>query len=273
MTDRPGTTDTVQELMTEVAWNYQRDFVPTIGEPIARRLVDVARPVVGERVLDVACGTGIVARLATEHVGSSGTVAGVDPNPGMIAVARNVEPTAIEWHEAPAEAIPLPDASVDVVLCSMGAQFFSDKDRALQEMRRVLAPAGRVAWCTPGPTPRFFEAIEPALSDHIGPGAAMFVHTVFSLHDPNEARSLMDAAGFDRIDVEIETMSLRVAPPADFFWQYVHSTPLAAAVADLDHDARASLEAEVVDRCSAEIGGDAQELETRLLLVTGHRGT
>ena len=76
----------------------------------------------GERVLDVACGTGIVTRLAQERVGSEGTVAGLDPNPEMLAVARQAAPPEprIDWYEAPAEAIPLPDESFDVVLCGMG---------------------------------------------------------------------------------------------------------------------------------------------------------
>src|SRR3546814_6159009 len=75
----------------------------------------------GERVLDVACGTGVVTRLASEQVGATGAVSGLDVNPGMLAVARAATPEgmSIEWHEANAEAMPLPDASFDVVLCQL----------------------------------------------------------------------------------------------------------------------------------------------------------
>jgi ubiquinone/menaquinone biosynthesis C-methylase UbiE len=270
MSTRAGTSH-YAKYAANAAENYERHFVPAIGEPVARRLVDTARPAQGERVLDVACGTGIASRLASEAVGTEGTVAGLDANPGMLAVARTVTPTGIEWHEAPAEDIPLPDAAFDLVLCSMGVQFFSDKAQALREMHRVLAPGGRAVWCTPGPTPPLFDAIDEALTAHLGPGASMFVHAVFSLHDPDAARELMHDAGFDQIEVETTSMPLRVAPPADFFWQYVHSTPLAAAVADLDDAQRAALEAEVVERCAPFVDGDATVMEPGLLILTGVR--
>lgn len=253
------------------AESYERYFVPAIGAPIARRLVHDARPAPGERVLDIACGTGIAARLAAEAVGDDGTVAGLDANPGMLEVARSVSPDRIEWHVAPAEEMPLPDAAFDLALCSMGLQFFADKNRALREMHRVLAPGGRAVWCTPGPTPPLFVAIDEALTNHLGPGASMFVHAVFSLHDADEAQTMMNNAGFSRARVEKTAVRLRVAPPADFFWQYVQSTPLAAAAAELDEQERATLEAEVVERCAPFVDGDASVMEPSLLIVTGHR--
>jgi ubiquinone/menaquinone biosynthesis C-methylase UbiE len=253
------------------AENYERHFVPAIGEPVARRLVDTACPLPGERVLDVACGTGIASRLAVEVVGSEGTVAGLDANPSMLGVARTVAPDGIEWHEAQAEEIPLPDASFDLVLCSMGLQFFADKEQAVHEMHRVLAPGGRAVWCTPGPTPPIFQAIDQALVNHMGPGASMFVHAVFSLHDPDEARNLMQGAGFDYVDVETTIVPLRVDPPADFFWQYVQSTPLAAAAADLSELERAALETEVVERCEPFVENGRSILEPGLLITTAHR--
>ena len=113
--------------------NYQRFFVPAIGAPVARDLLGVARLQPGERVLDVACGTGVVARLAAERVGSAGMVAGLDVNPGMLAVARSQTSTgvSIDWHEASAEAIPLRDGAFDIVLCQMGLKFVPNKLAAL----------------------------------------------------------------------------------------------------------------------------------------------
>lgn len=254
-----------------IADNYERHFVPAIGEPIARRLIDAAHPAPGERVLDVACGTGIATRLAAEAVGSEGTVVGVDGHPGMLDVARAVAPDDIAWHEASAERLPLPDASFDLVLCSMGLQFFADREQSAHEMHRVLAPGGRAVWCTPGPTPPIFRAIDQALVNHIGPGASMFVHAVFALHDPTEARTLMEHAGFARVDVATTTVPLRVDPPADFLWQYVRSTPLAAAAADLDEARRVALETEVVQRCEPFVENGRSILEPGLLVVTAHR--
>lgn len=137
------------------AENYQHYFVPAIGAPAARGLVDAADLRPGERVLDVACGTGVVARLARERVGREGTVTGLDPNPAMLAVAAEstTAEMAVEWHEAPAEAIPLPDDSFDVALCGMGLQFFTDKRAGLSEIRRVLVSGGRLVASLPGPIP------------------------------------------------------------------------------------------------------------------------
>jgi ubiquinone/menaquinone biosynthesis C-methylase UbiE len=270
MTTRPATS-LYAKYAASAAENYERHFVPAIGEPVARRLIEAARPAPGERVLDIACGTGIATRLALQAVGTEGSVVGLDANPGMLEVARTVTPHGIDWLEAPAEDVPVPDGSFDLALCSMGLQFFSDRAAALREMRRALAPGGRTVWCTPGPTPPLFEAIDEALTRHIGPRASMFVRAVFSLHDADEARALMEAAGFGRVDVESTPVPLRVAPPADFFWQYVQSTPLAAATAELGEAARAALEAEVVERCAPFVDGDASVMEPRLLITTGYR--
>lgn len=105
--------------------NYERFFVPAIGEPVASNLIPFAELRPGERILDVACGTGIGARLASQEVGSSGTVAGLDVNPGMLAVARSVTPAdmSIEWYESGAEDMPLPDEAFDVVLCLISLQY------------------------------------------------------------------------------------------------------------------------------------------------------
>jgi ubiquinone/menaquinone biosynthesis C-methylase UbiE len=156
------------------AENYERYFVPAIGAPVAADLVEAAAIRPGERVLDVACGTGIVTRLAQERVGSEGTVAGLDPNPGMLAVARQTAPPEprIDWYEAPAEAIPLPDESFDVVLCGMGLQFFSDKEAGLREIRRALVGGGRLVANLPGPTPSALEAMAESLAEHISPDVA-----------------------------------------------------------------------------------------------------
>ncbi len=125
---------------SNAAENYERFFVPLFGRPVADDLMGVAALKPGERVLDVACGTGVVTRLAAERTGA--TVTGLDLNPGMIEVAKSVTPDnmSIEWHQSSAEEMPLPDDAYDVVLCQLSLQFFPDKPAALKEMRRVLAP-------------------------------------------------------------------------------------------------------------------------------------
>jgi ubiquinone/menaquinone biosynthesis C-methylase UbiE len=232
------------------AENYQRFFVPVIGAPVADDLIAVAALQPGERVLDVACGTGVVSRLAAERVGAAGSVTGLDINPGMLAVAGSATPSrmSINWQQANAESIPFADSSFDVVLCQMGLQFVPGKLTALREMRRVLATGGRAVISVPGPKPSVFAIMADALARHVGPEAASFADLVFSMHDVDELAELMRSAGFREVDVEANLKSLRLPAPADFLWQYIHSTPLAAATTQAGEASRAALERDVCER-------------------------
>jgi ubiquinone/menaquinone biosynthesis C-methylase UbiE len=229
------------------AENYQRFFVPSIGAPVAEDLIELAGLQPGDRVLDVACGTGVVTRLAAERVGAGGLVAGLDVTPGMLEVARSETPSgmSIEWYEASAESMPLPDEAFDVVLCQMGLQFIPDKLAALGEMRRVLRSGGRTLITTPGPKPPLFAIMTEALASHLNPEAVSFGDLVFSLHDVDQLAELMRSAGFEYVDVQSRPKSLRLPAPADFLWQYIYSTPLAEAAAQADEGTRAALERDV----------------------------
>ena len=261
---------TAEEAARQTAESYERYFVPSIGVPSARRVIEAAALQESERLLDLACGTGVAARLAAEHVAPTGTVVGVDPHPGMLQVARHTS-REIEWRQGTAEDLPLPDESFDAVVCSLSFQFFTDQARALREIRRVLASGGRAALGTPGPTPPLMAAIDEVLTDHIGPEASIFVQSVFSVHDPDQVRAMLDDAGFGDVDVETSPLPLRLPPPADFFWQYVHSTPLAGIATELDDHTRAALERDVVERCQPFLDGDALVMEPGLLVATAHK--
>jgi ubiquinone/menaquinone biosynthesis C-methylase UbiE len=229
--------------------NYERYFVPAIGAPLGHDLVRFAELRPGERVLDVACGTGIVARLAAEQVGANGAVAGLDANPGMLEVARATTPAEMEidWYEASAEDMPLPDEAFDVVMCQCGLQFIVDKVPALQEMRRVLAPGGRLILNLPGPSAKAFVVLAEAMERNISAEAAGFVNHIFSLHDTTEIQQLVSEAGFRDITIRTNEKTLDLPPGEKFLWQYVHSTPLAGIVPQQDEDALAALEREVVN--------------------------
>jgi ubiquinone/menaquinone biosynthesis C-methylase UbiE len=250
--------------------NYERYFVPAIGAPAAIDLIKIAELRPGERVLDVACGTGVVARLAAEVVGAAGTVAGLDINPGMLAVARSTTPPGmvIEWREANAEAMPLPETSFDAVLCQMGLQFIPGKQTALKEMWRVLAPGGRLILNVPGPTPQLFVIMGEALARHIGAEATGFVNQVFSLHDTAEIHNLINGAGFRDVSVQADTKSLRLPPPEKFLWQYVHSTPLAGVVAQMSDERRDTLERDVAAKWQEFVRDRAMVLQVRMVVAT-----
>lgn len=169
----------------------------------------------------------------------------------MLAVARGTGPvgSAIDWHEAPAEAMPIPDQTFDVVLCGMGLQFFSDRGAGLREMRRVLTPRGRLLANLPGPTPPPFEAMASAFTRHMGPDSAVFVHAVFALHAVDEVEALAADAGFSQVEVRSDRVPLRSPSPSEFLWQYVHSTPMAAVVARADDACIEALERDFSERC------------------------
>ena len=245
--------------------NYQRYFVPAIGGPFAKDLIAEAALRPGERVLDVACGTGVVARLAAERVLPNGTVAALDLNPAMLSVARSVISTgaAIRWYETTAESIPLPDDAFDVVLCQLGLQFVADKSAALREMHRVLAPRGRVLVTTPLPN-GFFDVLDQAVTRHVGSDAGAFVRMVFSLDDPAIIERLFRDAGFADVNVRTYAKDLRLPEAREFLWQYVHCTPLTGMLASLEPARIAALERDVVDRWAQWSDADGMKYEQRM---------
>lgn len=252
---------------------YQRHFVPAIGQPLATDFVQTAGIREGQRVLDVACGTGVVTRLAAERVGPTGRVAGADINAAMLEVARALSAGSqppIDWYETAAEAMPLSDASFDVVLCQLGLQFMRDKAAALREMRRVLVPGGQVFITVPKLMP-IFDVMHGAIARHIDPGTAAFVHLVFSLGDRASLERLLEHAGFDDVTVEPVTKEFHLPAAADFLWQYIQSTPLAPSIMGADEHRRMALEREVVDGWHPWADGGGMTYQQDMLIASGRR--
>ena len=252
--------------------NYERFFVPAIGGPLARDLIAEAELRPGDRVLDVACGTGVVTRLAADRVGASGSVAGIDVNAGMLSVARSVTPTsgaAIRWYETTAESMPLPDGAFDVVLCQLGLQFITDKRAAVREMHRVTAPDGRVLVSVPTPT-SFFDVLDNAFARHVPPGS-QFVRMVFSLNDPKAIEALFRGTGFADVTVRVFTKQLHLPSPREFLWQYVHCTPLAGLVADADTDLLEALERDVVAGWQPWVTDGGMTYEQGMIVTTARK--
>ena len=272
MTSTPGTRpDYTTSFGNNAAENYQKYFVPVIGGPFALDLVNEAGLRPGQRVLDVACGTGTIARLAAERVGSSGRVSALDVNAAMLSVARSL-PSAIpvKWYETAAESMPLPDHSFDVIFCGLGLQFFADKAAALREMHRVLKPDGRVYISTPVPN-AFFDLFDRALARHVSEDASAFVHAVFSLNDPREMESLLADAGFSAITTRSQTRSLQLPPPREFMWQYIYCTPLMAVLPQSGNAQSEALERDVVSGWQPWTSGDGMRCDQSSLVSTARR--
>ena len=137
--------------------------------------------------MDIACGTGVVARLAAQRVGPTGKVTGLDLNPSMLAVAASITSALITWQEASATNTPLPDGAFDVVYCQLGLQFFPDRSAALREMYCVLVPGGRLGlmvWQDIQSSPGF-SALAAALARHVSTEAAGIMRAPFALADAN----------------------------------------------------------------------------------------
>jgi ubiquinone/menaquinone biosynthesis C-methylase UbiE len=232
---------------------YERYAVASWSGPLAARLVALAAPQEGERVLDVACGTGIVARLAAEAVGARGAVAGVDVNEGMLAIAREQAP-AVDWRQGDVEALPAADGAFDLVVCQQGLQFFGRRAAALAEMRRALAPGGRLALSVMRPIAHNagWGALADALGRHAGPEAGAMMRAPFPDWDGAELRELVTSAGFEDVRVLIVVEGARYPSPAELVRWEGEASPLAGPLSAMSAETRAALvadlEAAIADR-------------------------
>jgi SAM-dependent methyltransferase len=177
---------------------YESTFVPALFGPWARRLVDAAGLTPGRSVLDVACGSGVVARTAADRVGPSGSVTGLDLSEAMLAVARRLRPD-VRWQLGDAGALPFEDDSFDVVLSQAALMFFGDRVAALREMGRVAGDRvlvqvpGRLS-ASPG-----YRALSEVVERHAAAEALDLLGAYFAVGEPDLLTGLFQAAGL-RID-------------------------------------------------------------------------
>ncbi len=235
-----------------------KDWIEFMRRPevCGRVLLESAAPQPGERALDVACGTGSVARHVAPMVGTEGKVVALDISPAMLAVARALPapPAAtIEWLEGNAIHLELPDDAFDLVLCQQGLQFFPDRAASVREMRRALGDGGRVAisvWQALRLHP-VYEALFEATARHLGAPLSS-VDVSFSLWDAEELRRLLKDASFEHIAITPRSLEVHLPSPERF----VQLTVLGAATsipafAQLDTAARSALVDAVTEETQA----------------------
>jgi ubiquinone/menaquinone biosynthesis C-methylase UbiE len=204
--------------MSNPSETYENYMVPALFAPWASRLIQSAEPNSGERILDVACGTGVAARQVALQIGSSGKIIGLDCNANMLAVARNRaarDGSMIEWQEGRAEELPFPDHSFDLVLCQFALMFFTDPPTALAEMHRVLKKGGRLmlsVWQSLDLHP-FYKKLHDVIYRRFGMSG---VQQIFALGNEPGLRKLFKDAGFEHVEMESASMAARFPNPDSF---------------------------------------------------------
>src|SRR6266581_1875877 len=203
-------------------------------------IVDVFLQDYSRRLVEVACGTGVVTRLVANRIGSAGHIVGFDLNAGMIARARASGETAaaIEWRLGNATDMPFADATFDCVICQHGLQFIPNKAAAVSEMHRVLADRGRTVisvWRSIEHCP-WQAAIADAVERNMGSEQAAQIRSAFSFGDADQLQQVIVAAGFRGVEIRIDRETIRHASIAEYVPGYISATPVAAAVAGLDKE-------------------------------------
>ncbi len=197
----PGWFSTANAAPVSFASGYEQSMVPIVMAPCAEALADALGVQTGDRVLDVACGTGAFSRVALQRSAPSGQLVGVDVMPAMLEVAAGLGLARAQWRQGNAEQLPVEDHDFDLAACQQGLQFFADKAGALREMVRALKPGGRLGlayWCPPEANP-FGRVIIDAYRRVGWEAPAAAQAQGFSMGDAQEMRSLLAGAGLREI--------------------------------------------------------------------------
>jgi ubiquinone/menaquinone biosynthesis C-methylase UbiE len=247
------------QLTMKAAELYERCPARYILGPWAPLLVETASIAAGDRVLDVACGTGVVARVAGERVGRRGRVVGIDLNPGMIAVAQTlpaIDGAPIEWLERSALELGLDDASFDVILCQQGLQFFPDKAVALREMSRVLDGNGRLALSVWNNIGIYNTAVSAALAQFVGADIVARFNASRKTPTADELRQLVMDAGFSDVEVSVSRINVHLPQIDKFVLDHLAATPVASAVDAADAETRKKIGASAREQLQHYADGD-----------------
>jgi len=219
------------QISLEAAEAYEAGFVPALFAEWAPLLVGAAGVRPGQMVLDVACGTGIVARVAADRASSAGRVVGLDLNEAMLTVARRVR-TDIEWRQGDVANLPFSDRSFDVVLCQMALMFFPDKVGAMRELRRVCRDRGTIGIVVPAELeaqPAYRAFVEVA-SAEVGPQARALLGSYWSCGRIDDLTEWCAAADLELVDIQTHDGTARFGSSDELVATEVNGSPLAELV-------------------------------------------
>lgn len=248
--------------------------MPHYTGPWADALVEAAGVMTGQRLLDAACGTGVVARAAARLVGDVGEVVGLDVNTGMLDVARGVpteDAATLRWHEADVGDTGFDSEYFDVVVSQQGLQYFPDRPRAFAELLRVLKPGGRVMMSVWKEHSVFTRALADAAGQHISPEAGSQLESQRTAPPTDEILEQLVDAGFRNASIEEQQREVQLPAPNVYVPQHISAMPVAAGFADLDDDGRQGMLNAVAESLSENLFGEQVIFEDAVYLVSGHR--
>jgi SAM-dependent methyltransferase len=260
------------QLTGNAASIYEEQKVPAIFRPLALATLGALTIRNDDKVLDVACGTGIVGREMMKLLGPNGFVAGVDLNDGMIDVARELTSTdasRFEWHVADVAAMPFEADTFSLAVCQQGLQFFPNEATALREMKRVLQPEGRVAFTVWAGASEFFLSLAEALSRHVGEEVGQKSLAPFQYAGTATLPTRLNEIGFEEIEVQTLTVVRRIRNPETAIPKEILGNPVGPSVSRKGAAAMQKIVCDVMDDLSHFIEGSDLVAPQEANLITG----
>ena len=258
------------QLSGDAPTSYNRIALKML-EPWIEDLIISGRVRDGDRVLDLACGTGVVAGRVKSVTRKFCTVVGLDINEAMLSAARNIPD--VEWHQGSALDLPFADGSFDVVLCQQGLQYFPNCAAAMKEIARVLSPAGRVAASVWGALDR--QPVHIALLDtietYLGIELRAPLDGAFALAPIEALRTLAENAGFKKVHVRFEHRTARYPSPADLAKGWIAATPAASAFIGLSDDRKKAVVESFVERLTGYVDDDGLAVPQEVHFLTASK--
>ncbi|MCR9213184.1 MAG: methyltransferase domain-containing protein [Proteobacteria bacterium] len=249
---------------------YENTMVPLWFGRWAKALMTIASLDAGERVLDVACGTGVTTRLAKRDVGANGSVTGLDINASMLMKARELAPDMdITWVESDVVGTELPSDDFDAIISQHGYHYFPDQHAALKEFYRILAPNGRIVMSIWDGHSAYTKAICAAVEKFISPEIAMKQRSQRETPSPETLLAQVSKAGFRNTEVVRQELSIEVPLAAEFVPLHLGSMPIANAFHSLPDNKKEALISDVAQTLNCHIVGNQLIYPDAVNVVTG----
>ena len=237
---------------------YDRYLAPLIFEPYAQDIANRMSALNAGRILETAAGTGIVTRALMRALPTNVSIVATDLNQPMLDhAAEQVSSSRVSWQKADAQALPFPDGTFDAMVCQFGAMFFTDKQKAYREARRVLRPGGRFIFNVWDKIEQneFADLVTTAVADMFPNDPPRFLaRTPHGYHEKEAIIAEVRSAGF--VNIAVETLMRRSVAPScrDPAIGYCQGTPLRNEIEVRDANRLAEATEAAATKISARFG-------------------